>query len=79
MKVSTRLGRYVHARTLPEKWALMSKARKRYAEHLVRDYGYPVVVAIQQSYIFGYSVMQVNMRTGQHVNEIHPPRYYGFR
>lgn len=48
-----RMAKYVKAETLPEKWSLMSKARRRYASHLVRDCGYPIRIAIQQAYIFG--------------------------
>lgn len=73
-----RAVKYVKAETLAEKWVLMSKARKRYASHLVRDYGHPVKLAIQQAYIFGYSEWQKDYRTGRDVRETRKASSFGF-
>lgn len=73
----TRAAKYVKAKTLPAKWSLLSKARRRYASHLVRDYGCPVRLAIQQAYIFGYCEWQKDYRTGMSVRETRSASSFG--
>lgn len=55
MKSMTAAERYSKAGNLQGRWNLLCAWRKRYAAHLVRKYGYPVHIAVEQSYLFGYS------------------------
>lgn len=60
----TRMAKYLKAKTTADRWALLSKPRRRYARHLVEDYGYAVAIAIQTAYIFGYQAWQYDYRAG---------------
>lgn len=63
MKTMTAAERYLKAGNLQERWDLLCAWRKRYAAHLVREYGYPVHLAIQQSYLFGYDKWPYDYRS----------------
>ena len=60
-----RAYKYIMARTLPNKWKLLGDGEKAYARHLVKDYGCPVNIAIQHSYIFGYDKYTYDHRAGR--------------
>lgn len=68
MKTTTRAFRYLKAaqgpHSLSESWKLLSKPRRRYARYLVERYGYPVKLAIQQAYIFGFDAWPYLIVTG---------------
>ena len=57
---------------------LLSKARKRYARYLVERYGYPVRLAIQHAYIFGFDAWPYDYRTDTCVREERSARSFGF-
>lgn len=57
MKRETRLLRYgkaVNIGGINEAYKLLNKTRKNYARYLVETYGYPVNIAIQSAYVFGF-------------------------
>lgn len=78
MKTTTRAGRYLKAGNINNVWNMCSKAQKRYAAHLVSDYGYPVRIALQTAYIHGYDVFQYDYRAQSPVREQRKASYYGF-
>ena len=79
MHATTRASRLMRSGNLAGQWATLSRARKRYAAHLVRDYGCPVKLAIQQAGIFGYAEWQYDHRAKRPVREALPAKAYGFR
>lgn len=90
MKTTTRAFKYLAARTgeegLPQSagsltrtWNLLSKPRKRYASYLVRRYAYPVNMAIQRAYIFGFDSWPYDHRVKRCVRDDTDPRRFGFR
>lgn len=79
MKASTRTIKYIRARKLTDKWALLSKGCKRYVAYLVKTYGYPVKVAIQQAYLFGFTSFPYDYRTGVCLVEPLSPTTFGFK
>jgi hypothetical protein len=77
MNFTTKASKYLKSKDLNEKWGLLCKWRRRYASHLVRDFGYSVEVAIQQAYLFGYQPWQYDHRSGRPVMETVPKsRFY---
>lgn len=78
MKNITRTGKYLKARTLVNQWALCSKARKAYAKHLVTDYGWPVKMAVQHAYIFGYDKWTFDYRSNCAVVDSRSASSFGF-
>ena len=61
---------YVRARTLAERWDLLSSDERSEAARLVRQYGYPVELAMQQAYLFGRSAWAYDYRTKQNVLDV---------
>ena len=59
-------------------WELLSKARKRYARYLVERYGYPVRLAIQHAYVFGFDAWPYDYRADTCVREERSARSFGF-
>lgn len=86
MKTITRTGKYLHAvaegrkdgTELVKTWALCSKARKRYARHLVEVYGWDARMAIQRAYIFGYDFMPYNYKEKCPIMETRTKKSFGF-
>ena len=76
MKPSTRTIKYLKARTLVKQWALLSKPRKKYAAHLVRRYAYPVRLAVQQAYIWGYNPYPYDHRAKAATTETDAPKSF---
>lgn len=77
MKTATRASKFDRANTLNEKWNLLSKARKRYARHLVERWGWPVETAAQQAYIFGFSPWSYDRRAKRAVREDVTAKVFG--
>lgn len=81
MKTTTRAFRYLKAaqgpHSLSESWKLLSKPRRRYARYLVERYGYPVKLAIQQAYIFGFDAWPYDYRAGRSVREERTAKDFG--
>lgn len=73
-----RANRYAFARTLPRKWALLSKSEKAYARYLVEHYGYPVREAMQQAYLTGFYPWSFDYRIGKSVRETRTASSFGF-
>ena len=63
--------------SLNEKWGLLCKWRKRYARYLVEKYAYPVNVAIERAYIFGFDSWAYDYRAGKPVRETRSRRSFG--
>lgn len=81
MKATTKATKYARAYVtggLPATWQMLSKNQKSYARYLVRAYGYPVSIAIQRAYIFGYDVYPYDYRAGTNVPEKLTPAALGF-
>lgn len=90
MKSTTRAFKYLAASigegglpqsagSLTRTWSLLSKPRKRYASYLVRRYAYPVHMAIQRAYIFGFDHWPYDYRAKQCVRDDTNPKRFGFR
>lgn len=82
MKETTKATKFIEAKAnggLVKTWGLMSRPQKAYARHLASDFGYPVDLAIQQSYIFGYDTFQYDYRKGEPVQETLPRSSFGWR
>lgn len=62
MRVTTKAAKLLRAANLNEQWNLLGKQRKKYAAYLVKRYAYPVAIAIQQSYLFGYDMWPYDYR-----------------
>lgn len=75
----SRAANYVKAGTLVRCWGLLNKAQKRYARHLVSKYAYPVQMAIQRVYIFGYDPRPFDYRKQECVTEDVPASAFGFK
>lgn len=78
MKTITRASKYLKAGNLNNRWNMLSKVRKRYAKYLVKNYGYPVMIAIQQSYILGYDTWHYDYRSRECVHESRTRGSFGF-
>lgn len=78
MKTTTRAFKYLKAGNLNNRWNMLSKVRKRYANYLVKQYGYPVVIAIQQAYIFGYDAWPYDYHSRECVHESCTRGSFGF-
>ena len=72
MRTHTRVLKYGKALRdggLPAVWGIMSKPRRRYAAHLVREYGYPVRQALSRAYVFGFDAFPYDFRSGRACEE----------
>lgn len=74
----TRGIKMVKAKTLDDKWALLSRADKRYASHLVRDLGWPVRIAIEHAYIIGFDCWTYDFRLRKSVRETCKASRFGY-
>ena len=54
---------------LAERFSLLSKKEKAYAAYLIRRYGYPVNIAIQRAYVFGFDAFPYDYRTNHATTE----------
>lgn len=78
MYPTTRASKLAKAGNLNGRWNLLTKRRKAYARYLVSAYGYPVRVAIQQVYIFGFQDWPYDYRNSECVKERMPASAFGF-
>ena len=76
IRTTTKAMRYMKAKTLPSKWQLLNKSERRYARHLVEDYGWTVDMAIQHGYIFGYQSWTYGYRLGEAIEETMPRKAF---
>ncbi len=80
MRVDTRLIKYIRADKaggLNACYNLLSKTRKKYVRYLVARYGYPVRIAVQRAYIFGFDAWPYDYRAGHIEHETMAREYFG--
>lgn len=78
--IEKQIGRaksYLQAKNLVEQWSLLSDAEKLYAMHLVENYMYPMDIAIQRAYIFGYDKHPFDYKTKEPATEMMKPEDFG--
>lgn len=56
-------------KSLAKRFSLLNAKEKGYASYLVRRYGYPVSIAIQRAYVFGFDAFPYDYRTGRATTE----------
>lgn len=76
MKAVDRASKYIGAKDLADRWGLLCKWEKRYVKHLVKTYGYPVSIAIQHAFIFGWDKFPYDYRSGKPVVETTPKKRF---
>ena len=69
---------YLRAKTLSNRWQLLNDEQKKYAAYLVKTYGYPVMIAVQQAYLIGYDSWPYDYKAGHVVTEATPRETFGF-
>lgn len=69
---------YIDAHNINGRFNLLKKDGKRYVKYLVSEYGYPVSVAIEQTFLTGYNRWPYNYKTKRVERESIPSEYFGF-
>lgn len=56
-------------KSLAERFSLLNAEEKKYVSYLIKRYGYPVNIAIQRAYVFGFDAFPYDYRTGRATTE----------